>query len=89
MERGPWAFIWRVRFSVMHGAACIRRSIWSSPASRAFDKLWQAARGHVRMLTIAPELNGAEEVIAEASKRGVCVSIGHSDADSRTGAPRG
>jgi N-acetylglucosamine-6-phosphate deacetylase len=50
------------------------------PSVAAFDKLWQAARGHVRMITIAPELNGAAEVIAEASKRGVCVSIGHSDA---------
>jgi N-acetylglucosamine-6-phosphate deacetylase len=50
------------------------------PSVAAFDKLWQAAQGHVRMLTIAPELNGAEEVIAEASKRGVCVSIGHSNA---------
>jgi len=50
------------------------------PSVSAFDRLWQAARGHVRMITIAPELNGAEEVIAEASKRGVCVSIGHSDA---------
>jgi N-acetylglucosamine-6-phosphate deacetylase len=50
------------------------------PSIAAFEKLWQAARGHVRMLTIAPELNGAEEVIAEAAKRGVCVSIGHSDA---------
>jgi N-acetylglucosamine-6-phosphate deacetylase len=50
------------------------------PSVAAFDKLWQAARGHVRMLTIAPELNGAEDVIAEATKRGVFVSIGHSDA---------
>src|SRR5437763_8553123 len=50
------------------------------PSVAAFDKLWQAARGHVRMITIAPELNGAEEVISAASTRGVCVSIGHSDA---------
>lgn len=50
------------------------------PSVAAFDKLWQAARGHVRMLTIAPELKGAAEVIAEANQRGVCVSIGHSDA---------
>ena len=50
------------------------------PSVAAFEKLWQAARGQVRMLTIAPELNGAEQVIAEASRRGVCVSIGHSDA---------
>lgn len=46
-----------------------------------FDKLWQAARGNIRLMTIAPELDGAYEVIAEASKRGVCVSLGHSDAD--------
>ena len=32
-------------------------------------------------MTIAPELEGAREVIAEASRRGVCVSLGHSDAD--------
>jgi N-acetylglucosamine-6-phosphate deacetylase len=50
------------------------------PSVAAFDKLWQAARGHVRMITIAPELNGAEDVISAVSKRGVCVSIGHSDA---------
>ena len=51
------------------------------PSLGAFDKLWQAARGHVRMITIAPELDGAEELISEASRRGVCVSLGHSDAD--------
>jgi N-acetylglucosamine-6-phosphate deacetylase len=33
------------------------------------------------MLTIAPELPGAMEVIAEAARRQVLVSIGHSDAD--------
>jgi len=51
------------------------------PSIGVFDKLWQAARGHVRMMTIAPELDGASEVISEASRRGVCVSLGHSDAD--------
>ena len=33
------------------------------------------------MMTIAPELEGAAEVITEAARRGVCVSLGHSDAD--------
>ena len=33
------------------------------------------------MMTIAPELEGAAEVIVEAARRGVCVSLGHSDAD--------
>ena len=50
------------------------------PTLELFERLWQAARGHVRMLTIAPELPGALEVIAEAARRKVCVSIGHSDA---------
>lgn len=51
------------------------------PTVALFERLWQAARGHVRMLTIAPELPGAPEVIAEAARRKVLVSIGHSDAD--------
>ena len=51
------------------------------PTVEIFDRLWQAARGHVTMLTIAPEIPGAMEVIAEAARRGVCVSIGHSDAE--------
>jgi N-acetylglucosamine-6-phosphate deacetylase len=53
----------------------------ATPTLEVFDRLWQAARGHVRMLTIAPEIPGAMEVIAEAARRGVCVSIGHSDAE--------
>jgi N-acetylglucosamine-6-phosphate deacetylase len=52
-----------------------------TPSLGAFERFWQAARGHIRMLTIAPELPGAIEVITEAAKRGVCVSLGHSDAE--------
>ena len=54
------------------------------PTIPIFERLWQAGRGHVRMLTIAPEIPGAMEVIAEAAHRKVCVSIGHSDADMPT-----
>jgi N-acetylglucosamine-6-phosphate deacetylase len=50
------------------------------PTVPIFERLWQAARGHVRMITIAPELPGALEVIADAARRKVLVSIGHSDA---------
>jgi N-acetylglucosamine-6-phosphate deacetylase len=49
-----------------------------------FERFWQAARGHIRVMTLAPELEGAHEVIAEAVRRGVCVSLGHSDADMNT-----
>jgi N-acetylglucosamine-6-phosphate deacetylase len=51
------------------------------PTIEIFERLWQAARGHVRMLTIAPEIAGAMEVIEEAARRKVCVSLGHSDAE--------
>src|SRR5215469_68899 len=53
------------------------------PTLEMFEKFWQAARGHIKVMTIAPELDGAGEVIAEATRRGVCVSMGHSDADTR------
>jgi N-acetylglucosamine-6-phosphate deacetylase len=52
-----------------------------APTLALFEEFWQAARGRIRMMTIAPELEGAPEVIAEAARRGVCVSLGHSDAD--------
>ncbi len=52
-----------------------------APTLPLFEQFWQAARGRIRMMTIAPELEYAPEVIAEAARRGVCVSLGHSDAD--------
>lgn len=52
-----------------------------APTLGTFERLWEAARGTIRMMTIAPELDGALEVIAEAARRGVCVSLGHADAD--------
>lgn len=51
------------------------------PSINIFERFWQASRGHVRMMTIAPELPGAMQVIAEAAARNVCVSLGHSDAE--------
>jgi len=50
------------------------------PSVEIFERFWEASRGHIRVMTIAPELDGAFEVIAEAVSRGVCVSLGHSDA---------
>src|SRR6266403_3395128 len=51
-----------------------------APTPALFERFWQAARGRIRMMTIAPELEEALEIIAEAARRGVCVSLGHSDA---------
>jgi N-acetylglucosamine-6-phosphate deacetylase len=52
-----------------------------APSVKAFEQFWQAARSNILLMTIAPELEGGLEVIAEAKRRGVCVSLGHSDAD--------
>ena len=45
-----------------------------------FDTLQNAARGRIRLLTLSPELEGAESLIRALSASGVRVSIGHSAA---------
>jgi N-acetylglucosamine-6-phosphate deacetylase len=45
-----------------------------------FDQFQEASRGHIRLITIAPEVPGALELIAHASSRGVRVSMGHTNA---------
>ena len=49
------------------------------PSISFFDAMFEAAEGRVTLMTIAPELPGATELIAHAVVRGVRVSIGHSD----------
>jgi len=50
------------------------------PTVDLFDRMWEAAEGHIRLMTIAPELPGAAEVITRAVELGVRVSLGHSNA---------
>ena len=52
-----------------------------TPSIALFDRMWQAAEGNIRVMTIAPELPNAEETIAHAAKLGVRVSLGHSNAN--------
>lgn len=51
-----------------------------TPSTATFDRLIDAGRGHVRLITIAPELPEAEELAKHATTRGVRVSVGHSNA---------
>ena len=50
------------------------------PSLEVFNQMRDAAAGRVHMLTIAPELDGALDLISHVAQRGVCVSIGHSNA---------
>jgi len=45
-----------------------------------FLEYWDAARGKIRTITLAPELPGALEFIERASRLGMVVSLGHTNA---------
>jgi N-acetylglucosamine-6-phosphate deacetylase len=51
-----------------------------APDIQLFDRLYEAAGGQIRLMTVAPELPGALELIEHAVPLGVCISLGHSDA---------
>jgi N-acetylglucosamine-6-phosphate deacetylase len=50
------------------------------PDVATFERLRAASAGHLRVITIAPELPGATAVIAAAARSGVIVAVGHTDA---------
>ncbi|MCP8999742.1 N-acetylglucosamine-6-phosphate deacetylase [Pseudarthrobacter sp. RMG13] len=47
-------------------------------------ELLAAAGGHLRTMTYAPELPGADAVVRMLAEHGVTPSLGHTDADART-----
>ncbi len=47
-------------------------------------ELIAAGRGHVRMMTVAPELPGAAELAELLTEHGVTVAVGHTDAAATT-----
>lgn len=55
-----------------------------APDVGLFDQWQAAAQGFIRLLTVAPELPGAETLIAHAASQGAVVSLGHHVADGAT-----
>jgi N-acetylglucosamine-6-phosphate deacetylase len=55
-------------------------ALLEAPSIALFDRFWNAAEGKICLMTIAPELPGATELIAYATALGVRCSMGHSDA---------
>jgi N-acetylglucosamine-6-phosphate deacetylase len=73
---GPWLAPAR---RGAHAADLLR-----TPDAALFEDFLTASAGTLRMLTIAPELPGAEAVVERAAAAGVVVAIGHTDCDAAT-----
>lgn len=52
----------------------------AKPSVETFEKYQQAAEGHIKIVTLAPEEEGADELVAHLKEQGVIASIGHSGA---------
>lgn len=73
---GPW--IARSRAGAQYPGAL------RPPSIAEFDDLVKRSQGSLRIVTLAPELEGALDLIAAACSAGVVASIGHTDADHAT-----
>ncbi len=58
----------------------MRGDLMRRPDVAHFERAWEASEGTVRYLTLAPELDGADELIDHLVARGIVVSAGHTDA---------
>ena len=69
---GPW-------LSPMHAGAH-DPALLTDPKPAQVEALLEAGRGHVRMVTLAPELPGGLDAIRQLHAAGVVPGIGHTDA---------
>jgi N-acetylglucosamine-6-phosphate deacetylase len=54
-----------------------------APSVKDLERLSAAAGGHLRLITLAPEWPNSGEFIAEARRRGVLISLGHTHANEQ------
>jgi N-acetylglucosamine-6-phosphate deacetylase len=69
---GPW-------LSPLHKGAH-DPDLLTEPDPRRIESLVAAGRGHLRMVTLAPELAGGLEAVRRLAGHGIVVAIGHTDA---------
>ena len=50
------------------------------PTKENFSRLVEAAKGFIKVVTIAPEVANASEIIKEGTRLGIRMSLGHTDA---------
>ena len=51
-----------------------------NPDAATFARLAEAGEGHVKAMTVAPELPGIEEIVPLAKKQGIVLLMGHTNA---------
>jgi N-acetylglucosamine-6-phosphate deacetylase len=52
-----------------------------APDMSEFEQLQEASGNRIRMLTVAPEVKGAIDLLGQVARRGVVVCLGHHDAE--------
>lgn len=70
---GPW-------LSPLHKGAHEPANL-RNPTVEEFEAILAVGKGYIRMITIAPELPGAMEVIRACAANDVVAAVGHTDAD--------
>ena len=63
-------------------AGALDASSFLKPSEKIWESLIEGFEGIVRIVTIAPELEGAKTLIKAISNKGIIVSMGHSEATS-------
>lgn len=70
---GPWIS--------PHRSGAIATANLKLPQSEILDRYQEAANGWIKYITIAPELEGALDLIEKSATKGIAAGIGHTEAD--------